>query len=103
MFIAHPDTVYSILVFDDQGDGAGNGGSLQLATKLGPPLPSLSLAVSPHASIQKKTRAVTLTGTFTCAHAAVMATRVDLRQRAGRVTLEGATTFKRKGSVCDGQ
>jgi hypothetical protein len=103
LFIGHAGTAYSILVFDDQGDGGGNGGSLQLATKLGPPPPSLSVGVGPHATMQKLTHAVTVTGTLTCAHAAGMAMRVDLRQRAGRLTLEGAKTIKRSRSFCDGQ
>lgn len=102
MFVARAGTLYSILAFDDQEDGVGNGGSLHFATKLGPPPPSLSVTVDPHALIQKTARALTVTGTFTCADARAMFTRFDARQRAGRFFVQGSKSLKHNGSVCNG-
>jgi hypothetical protein len=88
-FDAHAGTVYFILVFDDQFDGGGNGGSLHFATKFGPPPPSVSVTVNPIAELDRQSHGVIVSGTFTCANASDVIMRVVVKQLAGRVTLTG--------------
>ncbi|HEV2005933.1 MAG TPA: hypothetical protein VGQ85_04890 [Candidatus Limnocylindrales bacterium] len=57
---------YTILVFDYQADGGGNGGSLQINVSAAPPPPVIHLTVNPSGSFNPKTGSATIRGTITC-------------------------------------
>jgi hypothetical protein len=93
------DTV-SIVVFDDQLDGGGNGGTLQLSVTEAPPPPTVDTTVDPVAHFDKHTGSVTVTGTVTCTgDAAENFIEVLVQQRVGRFVISGygSTSF-----ICDG-
>jgi hypothetical protein len=82
---------YSILVFDDQQDGGGNGGSLALTIDVAPPTPTIDVTVNPTATFNSKTGAVKVSGTVTCTGEAEFAfLEADLAQQVGRFTIRGA-------------
>jgi hypothetical protein len=96
---------YAILVFDDQLDEAGNGGSLQLSiTTAGPP-PVVDLTVDATGTFEPRTGAAIIRGTVTCTGGSVETEgksfiNVQLRQLVGRIAInaEGGTDF-----ACDGE
>ena len=49
-------TTYTLLVFDDQIDGTGNGGTLDLTIDVAPPPPALEVTVNPTATFDSKHR-----------------------------------------------
>jgi hypothetical protein len=92
---------YTILVFDDQLDGGGNGGTLNLTIDVAPPTPEIDVTVNPTATFNAKTGAVTLTGTVTCTGEADFAfLEAELAQRVGRFTVRG---FNGTDVACDGE
>jgi hypothetical protein len=91
---------YSVLVFDDQFDGGGNGGVLDLTIDVAPPPPTVDATVNRTATFNAKTGAVTLTGTVTCSGQTDFAfLDVALSQNVGRFTISG---FTGTGIDCDG-
>jgi hypothetical protein len=91
---------YTILVFDDQFDGGGNGGTLQLTIDVAPPTPTIDVTVNPTATFNSKTGAVTVSGTVTCTGEPEAAfVEVELSQRVGRFTIRG---FNGTDVACDG-
>ena len=92
---------YTILAFDYQGDGGGNGGTLRLTVDTIPPPPTIDVTLDRFAQFHAQTGTATATGTVTCTGTAVFAfLSVDLRQAVGRlVTIEG---FGSTDLVCDG-
>lgn len=104
-FFAMPGVTYTILVFDDQVDGGGNGGQLQFTIDQAPPPPSIEVSVDPRGTFDSRTGAATLTGTYTCAASdggMVEFGFLDIRltQRAGRVYIEGSGFVE--PLTCDG-
>lgn len=90
---------YAILAFDDQGDGGGNGGTLNITVDVGPPAPVVDVTVDP-AGIFNKSGSATVSGTVTCnGDAEFTSIDVQLRQRAGRVFIDG---FGSTQFTCDG-
>ena len=69
VFSASAGTTYSILVIDDQVDGGGNGGTLNLSMSGLPDAPTVAVTVDPVGFVNAKTGAATLSGTITCANA----------------------------------
>jgi len=91
---------YTILVFDDQFDGAGNGGTLNLTIDLAPPTPTIDVTVNRFGTFNSKTGAATISGTVTCEGEAQFAfLEVNLRQDVGRFTIRG---FNGTDVTCDG-
>jgi hypothetical protein len=81
---------YTILVFDDQWDGGGNGGTLNISLDWGPPPPTLEIAVNPSGSVDPRSGEATVTGTATCTNAQWASVYLGLRQPVGRlVTISG--------------
>jgi hypothetical protein len=90
---------YSILAFDDQEDGGGNGGTLNITIDLAPPPPTVDVTVDPVGQFTSSGSAI-ISGTVTCeGDAEFTSLEVELRQRVGRLIITGfgATDF-----ACDG-
>ena len=66
-FIANAEATYQLMLFDDQVDGAGNGGNLVIHVEGGPvgPPPEVDLSVDPVGTFQQDGSA-TITGTLIC-------------------------------------
>jgi hypothetical protein len=93
---------YSILVFDYQGDGGGNGGSLVLSVRDAPPPPELEFSVAKVGRFNPATGSATILGTVTCTGGDEFSkTFIDLQvsQSVGRFRINGVgfATF-----TCDG-
>jgi hypothetical protein len=86
IFPAITGETYTILAFDDQSDGIGNGGTLNISVT---PPPVLNLTVDPIGTIDGKTNLVTVTGTLSCSLPAEVQMYGDVRQRAGRQLIIG--------------
>ncbi len=91
---------YTILAFDDQFDGAGNGGTLDITIDVAPPPPSIDITVNPTGGFTKAGSAI-ISGTVTCTGAADFASvEAEVRQSVGRVaTVRGFGFFE---TTCDG-
>jgi hypothetical protein len=101
LFSALGGETYTILAFDDQLDGAGNGGTLNISVEAAPPPPTVSLTVDPLGHFNSATGSATVTGTVTCTGVADFAfIDVQLTQNVGRVsTVSG---FGETEFTCDG-
>ncbi len=91
---------YSILVIDDQSDGGGNGGAMELTIDVAPPPPELDVTVNSTASFDSKTGSALLSGTIRCGADAQFAfLEAQLTQRVGRLLIRG---FGGTDVTCDG-
>jgi hypothetical protein len=89
-FAADAGTTYYVLAIDDQDDGSGNGGSLNIAFTFGPPPITVSVTVD-SGRVNTKTGEVTISGTVTCSSVADFADiSVFVRQPLGRFTIHGS-------------
>lgn len=94
-------TTYTILVFDDQQDGVGNGGNLDISVTEAPPPPELSFTVNPRGTFDPKTGGATVRGTLTCTGDVVFSfIDVSMRQKVGRLFIDGEGAIE--GFTCDG-
>jgi hypothetical protein len=102
-FFASSGEPYAILAFDDQLDGAGNGGTLEITVDVAPPPPTVDVTVDPVGSFDKFTGSATISGTFSCTGDAVF-TEIDvqLTQSVGRFTITGFGAIFDEAPVCDG-
>jgi hypothetical protein len=99
-FFAASGVTYSILAFDDQGDGAGNGGTLEINVAEIPPPPTVDVTVDPVGHFNKDGTA-TISGTVTCSGSADFSfIEVSVRQTVGRIFING---FGSTDFVCDGE
>jgi hypothetical protein len=81
---------YSILAFDDQSDGSGNGGTLDITVDVAPPPPTIEATVNPVAQFDSKSGGAYVSGTVTCDEGAEFAyVDIQLTQRVGRVLIRG--------------
>jgi len=91
---------YAILAIDDQDDGGGNGGTLQISVTEAPPPPSIDVTIDPIAHLNPQAGSITVTGRVTCTGQAEFAfLDTQLRQQVGRFTIIG---FGFADVVCDG-
>jgi hypothetical protein len=88
-FVAASAETYSILVIDDQSDGSGNGGSLQLSVTAAPPPPEVDIAIDPLGTFDARTGKATIGGTITCGADAFAWIFAEVRQAVGRFTISG--------------
>jgi hypothetical protein len=89
-FEASGGETYAILAFDDQGDGGGNGGTLNIVVDEAPPPPAIDVTVNSTGTFTASGSA-TVSGTVVCDESADFAfINVQLRQRAGRVFIDGS-------------
>jgi hypothetical protein len=97
---------YTLLVVDDQVDGGGNGGTLELVLDVAPPPPTIEVTVAARGTFNPKTGAARISGTYTCtqegAGDATVFADVQLRQRAGRVIIQGFGVILEESVQCDG-
>lgn len=93
---------YTILVFDDQEDGSGNGGNLVVNVEEIPPPPDVSVTVNPRGTFNAHSGSATISGTVTCSEGAVDFTFIDVfvRQKSGRFFIDGEGFVE--GFACDG-
>ena len=92
---------YTFLAFDDQDDGAGNGGTLVINVAEAPPPPELSLTVNPRGTFNAQTGGATISGTVTCTGEAEFSfIDIFVRQKVGRLFIEGYGFIE--GFACDG-
>jgi hypothetical protein len=92
---------YSILLFDDQDDRSGNGGTLVINVAEAPPPPEVSLTVNPRGTFNSHTGTATIKGTVTCTGDAEFSfIDVFVRQKVGRLFIDGAGSIE--GFACNG-
>ncbi len=97
-FSAAAGVSYTLLIFDAQEDGGGNGGNLQLVVGEAPPPPEVDVAVDA-GSFDPRAGTATVTGTVTCSVGTGAFISVQLSQRVGRFIIRGfGDTFVE----CDG-
>lgn len=102
VFEAVTNETYAILAFDDQEDGAGNGGILKLQMVEVPPPPEVSLTVNKSGRFDSKTGAAIISGTVTCTNGPADFSFIDVsvRQVVGRFFIDGFGSVE--GFTCDG-
>lgn len=100
-FYAASGTTYYVLAIDDQTDGSGNGGSLNISFTEIPPSPSLNITVKPSGTVNTRTGVARISGTYTCSSADFLDVVVDARQPVGRFTILGSGEFF-DFNTCDG-
>ena len=92
---------YTILVFDDQEDGVGNGGTLEINVAEAPPPPELTVTVNPRGTFDSHTGGAVISGTVTCTGVAEFSfIDVSVRQKVGRIFIDGFGFIE--GFACDG-
>ena len=101
-FFAAAGTTYYVLAIDDQSDGSGNGGLLNISFNQAPPPPTVDLAVSRFGTVNGRTGVATISGTYTCTNGDPFVLFVDARQDVGRrASVLGSGSFFDFGT-CDG-
>jgi hypothetical protein len=98
-FFATSGTTYVVMVIDDQLDGGGNGGMLELSVAEVPPPPEIEVTVDPLGTFNPQTGSATFTGTVTCTDGAEALIDIQLTQRVGRFNVRG---FGFVYMLCDG-
>jgi hypothetical protein len=102
-FYAVSGQAYAILAFDDQNDGVGNGGTLEITIDVLPPPPAVALTVNPIGHFNKVTGSATISGTLSCTGEAFWASvEVQLTQNVGRFSITGWGYVSFDGVTCDG-
>lgn len=102
VFEAVSGETYAILAFDDQFDGGGNGGTLQIQVAEAPPPPEVDVTVNRSGRFNSATGSATISGTVTCTGgpADFSFIEVSVRQQVGRFFVDGFGFIE--GFVCDG-
>jgi hypothetical protein len=102
-FAAESGETYTILAFDDQTDGSGNGGTLEITIDAAPPPPTVDITINGVGQFNKVTGSATISGTLTCTGDAVYSEiQVRLSQNVGRFTISGFGGILVEPPVCDG-
>jgi hypothetical protein len=90
-----------VLAIDDQFDGGGNGGLLNISFNEAPPPPTVEITVNRYGTFNAQTGVATISGTYTCTNGDFIDVFVDARQNVGRFTILGSGSFFDFGT-CDG-
>jgi hypothetical protein len=102
-FFAADGETYAILAFDDQLDGAGTGGALEISIDVAPPPPTVEITVNPTGTFDRVTGSATVSGTLTCTGDAEFSeVDVQLTQSVGRFSVTGFGSAFAAPPVCDG-
>lgn len=102
-FAATANTTYYVLAFDDQFDGGGNGGTLNISLSEAPPPPTIDVTVNPTGTVNAKTGTAAISGTISCLNADFVDVQTALQQRVGaRATITGFGGFFTDASTCTG-
>jgi hypothetical protein len=101
-FEAVTGVTYAILAIDDQQDGSGNGGTLNIQVAELPPPPDVTLTVNKTGQFNSKTGSATISGTVTCTGGPAEFSFIDVsvRQAVGRFFIDGFGFIE--GFTCDG-
>jgi hypothetical protein len=100
-FLGDAGVDYTVLVFDDQEDGSGIGGTLEISISEAPPPPEVSLTVNPRGSFDSHSGSATIRGTVTCTGSSDFSfIDVFARQKVGRLFIDGEGFIE--GFACDG-
>lgn len=100
-FIATALTTYYVLAFDYQGDGTGNGGTLNISISETAATTVDAFTVDPFGTFNSKTGIATISGTYSCSNGDFLSANVDARQNVGRFSIIGSGSFFASGT-CDG-
>jgi hypothetical protein len=100
-FFGEPGVTYHVLAFDDQFDGAGNGGSLNISFNEAPPPPTVDITVNKYGTVNARTGVATISGTYTCSNGDFIEVSGFARQTVGRFFVNGFFGFFDVGT-CDG-
>jgi hypothetical protein len=88
-FIGSPGETFWIIAFDDQGDGGGNGGTLEIVVDIAPPPPEVAVTVDPLGTFDKAGNAL-ISGTLSCSGEADFVELFGTAdQSVGRFTIRG--------------
>jgi hypothetical protein len=87
-FFADAGTTYYVLAIDDQSDGGGNGGTLQISFNEVTPV-EMTVTIDGTGRVNRQTNQVTVSGTLTCNQPLGVELFVRVRQRAGRFIING--------------
>lgn len=102
-FFASSGVAYAILAFDDQLDGAGVGGTLEISIDIAPPPPTVEITVNRTGTFNRVSGSATISGTLTCTgNADFSEVDVQLTQNVGRFSISGSGTAFAAPPVCDG-
>ena len=99
-FTAEAGTTYYLLVIDDQTDGGGNGGTLDIAFTEAPPTPTIDISVDRTGTFDGS-GAAHLTGSYTCTDGDFVEIFGDVTQTVGRFAIRGFFGLFEEGT-CDG-
>jgi hypothetical protein len=98
-FSADAGTTYYLMAFSDNPSVVG--GQLSMSVTEATPPPTVSMTINPVGTVDNKTGAATLSGTYTCEGEAEFVIRLgELRQQIGRFTIVGF--FDDAGLPCGG-
>jgi hypothetical protein len=97
-FDAEAGTQYYVLAFDDQSDGGGNGGKLNI-TFSESRYPDINFSVDSYGKLDPSSGSATISGSYTCTAGASFEIFVDATQRKGQSTVVGSGDFQ---GECDG-
>jgi len=103
-FVALSGVTYYILAFDDQSDGVGTGGMLNISITLGaadPPPPAVTLSVDRFGTVNARTGVVTISGTYSCVDADSFFLYPNVWQDVGVFFTIGFVDLQFEGT-CDG-
>jgi hypothetical protein len=100
-FFAEAGTTYYVLAIDDQSDGSGNGGNLDISFNEAPPPPTVDVTVNRTGTFNSRTGVATISGTYTCTDGEFIDLFVDATQNVGRFAVVGSGEFFDFGT-CDG-
>lgn len=101
-FEAVTGETYAILAIDDQFDGGGNGGTLDIEVAEIPPPPEVDVTVNKTGQFNSATGSATISGTVTCTGDPPEFSFIDVfvRQAVGRFFVDGFGSIE--GFTCDG-
>jgi len=102
-FTVAAHTTYYILVADDQLDGGGNGGRLNVSfsfTRI-PRTPTMDISVDKSGTVDVHNGVATIFATYTCTNADHISVTVNVSQDIGRLTITGSDLVFDEGT-CDG-
>lgn len=100
-FFASAGTTYYILAIDDQGDGGGNGGTLNIGFHAVPPPPTVDITLNQYGKVNTRTGVATISGTYSCSNGNSIDAFIEASQQAGRFVVLGSGEFFDVGT-CDG-
>jgi hypothetical protein len=101
-FEAVTGETYAILAIDDQQDGGGNGGTLEIEVAELPPPPEVDVTLNRTGTFNSATGSATISGTVTCTGGPADFSFIDIfvRQAVGRFFVDGFGFIE--GFTCDG-